>query len=349
MTKLDEVKEHYEQFPYPPSSFLTPFTQRIRKEELYLLNYSAGYGACYGKPALKTEPKILVVGCGTLEPIAVAKANPKARILAIDISEQALNHLSYNLRFSRERSRVELKRADLCEFSEEKDFDYIIATGVIHHLENPVEGLKKLKAISSSDGVLRIMIYSKWGRHLLYRTKEMAQSLGVKTAKDLRHMIASLPAHHPYRIYFHLYSDTETDSGLMDGYLHPCDQPVDAFGLRDLLKNSGLSLRHLLHKRSGRPKGIQMERSLEFWDELFLLETTNQLEENFSFFASAAVAPAKEAWQGGWEWNPALPTKNKIYSKILDREFNLNKSESPTFQKELAEALIIVPSSKGRI
>jgi len=344
MAKLDEVQYHYEKFPYPPSSLLTPFIQRLRKEELYLLNYTTGYGACYGIPANCKEPKILVVGCGTLEPLAVAKANPHASILAIDISERSLNFLSYNLRLSGLKNRVRLKKVDICTFSEEKDFDYIIATGVIHHLENPLAGLKQLETLAASDGVIRLMLYSKWGRHLLYRTKEMAQLLGVKTVKEFREMIARLPASHPYRVYFHLYSDAESDSGLMDGYLHPCDQAVDTFGLRDLLESAGISLRHLLHRNSGQPSGSRNGKDLDFWNELCLLESANQMEENFSFFASPARAASKEIWHGAWRWNPALPSRKKIYSKILDRTIELNLKKAPIFDSELVKALIILPS-----
>jgi SAM-dependent methyltransferase len=303
--------------------------QPVRRDDLPLLNYQAGYGLCYGAGAPE-KPRILVAGCGTIEPVAVAMANPKADILAVDISEASLKRLRWQARARGVNIRT--LHSDI-EALEERDFDYIIATGVLHHLEDPARGLRALVERSRGKAVFRFMLYSRFGRELLYGAKELGRLLGIKEPKAFRKMIASLPASHPYRVYFHLYGDAATDTGVCDGYLHPCDQPFDALTLRDFLKQAGLEVGGFLHKPSGQATS---------WEELAVKESLAQLEENFCFFAGF---PAEKK-EGILVWNPALPAKGKFFSRLLGEEIGFDRSAPVADQGRLARALFLLPEGE---
>lgn len=289
MSILDAVSALYEAQPYPKLGRFRSLFKGVRRENLPFLSYQAAYAAAYGSlDGAAARPRILVAGCGTFEPVVVALANPQAEILAVDLSARSLRELDWQLRWRRLRKRVQTHRGDIEKIS--GTFDYLIATGVIHHLEDPLRGLQKLAAHSADRGVFRFMVYSRFGRALLYQTKALAEKMGIRDPKSFRRMINSLPANHPYRIYFHLYSDAVTDAGLCDGYLHPCDQAFRALELEKLLGEAGLRATKFLHRPEGQPKvALQLSpqaEKLSDWQRLALLEAYGSLEENFLFFAS---------------------------------------------------------------
>jgi SAM-dependent methyltransferase len=339
MGKLEDVGSLYERRPYPAVSVLSSLLQPMRRDDLPLLNYQAGYASCYGSlEGSAPRPRILVAGCGTFEPVAVALANPAAEILAVDLSARSLEKLRWQARLRGLSGRIRTLKANFEELAE-GEFDYVIATGVLHHLENPGRGLAALVAQSKPRGLFRMMLYSRWGRDLLYGAKDLLALLGAKDPASVRLVMASLPADHPYRIYFHLYSDAANDAGLADGYLHPCDQPFTAHSLRDFLEGAGLPSWFFLHRPEGQPAAA--EKFADFtpgqddWDRLAVLDALGQLEENFCLFAGRA--PRGEEREP-LVWNPALPRRGRYFSKLLGEllEFDQNKpcakAQSALFQ-----------------
>ncbi len=351
-----EVESLYEARPYPPVGFLTPFLQRIRWEERPSLSYRAAYAASYGSTeGAKAHPKILVAGSGTFEPVVVALANPGAKILAVDLSKASLQKLHWQAKARGLQSRIETWAGDLQDLPQSLGtFDFVVATGVVHHLPDPAAGLSALSSRLNQRGVLRLMIYSKWGRALLYGAKELAKELGIETPSEFRAMIEDLPADHPYRIYFHLYSDARTDTGLADGFLHPCDQPFTALELRTLLDSCGLVATRFLHAPEGQPEAADLLARLPVdlgsWERLALLEAYGELEKNFTFFA------CRQGWREDpkpthWEWNPALPKKGPLYSQLAGTALSFDRSADPATYtpseiKQLADALFLLPGGR---
>lgn len=340
---LEKVAAFYDAHPYPPVSLFSPLFMGLRRDDLPLLNYHAGYAACFGSISKAPKfPKILVAGSGTFEAIAVAYANPGAEILAVDISAKALKKLAWLARW-----RGLNIKTQVCDLNEvQGSFDYIVSTGVLHHLEDPCSALQHLVQLGSSHLVLRLMVYSKWGRDLLYKTKAFAQLTGVKDAKGLRKLIASLPDDHPYKMYFHLYSDTLTDAGLADGYLHPCDTPFTADSLRGFLDSAGLEPRKFLHRPEGQPEHYKEFSHLEWWKRLSLLELYGDLEENFSFFA-AKKETRPSVGDTAFTWNPALAKSGNLKSKLLGEHLKFDQRSKREMEEEekdsLIEALFLLP------
>lgn len=344
------VEALYEARPYPPVGYFGGLFQRIRWEERQTLNYRAVFGAAWGATTEAAQrPRILVAGCGTFEPLVVALANPFAEIVAVDLSARSIALLQNQARWRGLGGRIFALQADLLNLPASLGtFDYVISTGVIHHLPDPAAGLRALAARASEKAVFRIMIYSAWGRSLLYRAKALAASLGVSDPAGFRRMIDSLPASHPYKIYFHLYSDARTDTGLADGYLHPCDQAFTARRLGQLLAGAGLTAARFLHAPEGQPAAARgLPPGASDWDRLALLEAFGALEENFRFVARRS-GWAETAAPAGYEWNEALPPRGRFHSRILGKEVSFDKAVPvsllpPSRREELARGFFLVP------
>ncbi len=348
MEKLEAVGELYENYPYPPVGLFSPFLQPIRRDDLPLLNYQAGYASCFGHlGGASSQPRILVAGCGTLEPVAVALANPKAQISAVDLSEASLEKLQWQAKMRGVASRIQLIQEDFQKLAE-NDFDYVVATGVLHHLPDPLLGARALVERAKPNAVFRFMVYSQWGRDLLYGAKALAEMLGAETPKEVRKLMADLPASHPYRMYFHLYKDSITNNGLADGYLHPCDQPFTALSLRDFLQYAGLQLGQFLHRPSGQPEVAEnlakFPANSGCWERLAVLEALGGLEENFCFFASRSDTKKQSALPP-WHWNPALPTRGRFFSRLLEEvvSFDSTKPVPQEQNEKLQRALFLLP------
>lgn len=330
---LEEVTKLYDQRPYPPIHWFSPFFQYIRSDDLPLLNYRAAFATSFGsaEEAAK-KPKILIVGCGTIEPVAVALANPTAEILAVDISQASIKKMKWMARWKGVSSQIKAIVCDLEKIPQDLGpFDFVIATGVLHHLEYPNRALSNLIKLTHSQTVFRMMLYSRWGRDLLYGAKEMAKSLGVQSPASFRSFIDSLPADHPYRIYFHLYDDARSDNGLADGYLHPCDLPFDALSLEKFLNNAGLDVSAFLHHPEGQPDSAdrwgQELKNLSVWKKLALLELYGEMNENFIFIAHKKNSTKKNSLY--LEWNEALPLRGKLKSKLVGEELEFDREKSP--------------------
>src|SRR5205814_541750 len=153
------VAKQYEAFAYPE-----PFPDleaEIRKG-YYQLGDPALYGPVLwprGRPNRRL--KILVAGCGTMQAAYTAYISPPVQIRGIDLSEASLAHE----RFLQERhglDNLRLFKGNLLEVGAlGLDFDVILCTGVLHHMEEPAAGLAALSAVLAPDGVMVLMLYGQ--------------------------------------------------------------------------------------------------------------------------------------------------------------------------------------------
>ena len=171
--RIKSVADLYENHPYPYFGRWAGFFQRIRWEERQTLNYKALFAAAWGSAeGAVSRQRILVAGCGTLEPLVAALANPQAEVVGVDLSARSLAILKHQATLRGLRGRIHLVQADIQNLPQTLGlFDLVIATGLIHHLPDPRLGLERLIAQSRERAPFRFMIYSRWGRFLLYSAK----------------------------------------------------------------------------------------------------------------------------------------------------------------------------------
>lgn len=133
------------------------------------------------------HPKILVAGCGTGQhAIATAKRFAGSSVLAVDLSRQSL---AYAMRKADQMKveNVEFARADILGLGEiGQRFDVIEATGVLHHMADPVAGWRVLRGLLKPLGLMRIGLYSAIARAPLGRFQRAIQdNLSADETSDL--------------------------------------------------------------------------------------------------------------------------------------------------------------------
>lgn len=184
LTKIENrisqnVRSQYEGFPYPRWKTLN----------------NASPLDFFAENVNTTAPDILVAGCGTgQEAMNYAKALPHGRFLAVDLS---LASLSYAIRKAEEYkiTNVEFRQADILALGAlDQRFDLVTCSGVLHHMEDPVQGWKTLTGLLKPGGLMRIALYSELARRdIVAAHKIIAAKNYVPTAEGIRSFRRDFP------------------------------------------------------------------------------------------------------------------------------------------------------------
>ncbi len=143
-----KVQAQYEEFPYPrwvtrPSG--------LCKEDI--------------EAALPERLRILNAGCGTgREAAVIGTLFPEAEILGVDISRNSLAYAKARID-ELGLDNVTLRQGDILKLDVLTDkYDYIVSSGVLHHMSDPLAGWKTLRGLLKPGGLMRIGLYSEYGR-----------------------------------------------------------------------------------------------------------------------------------------------------------------------------------------
>jgi len=148
--------------------------------------------------------EILVAGCGTgQEPALYASALPEAKITAIDLSRSSI---AYGMRMAKELgyiNRITFLHGDLMKVGElNKKFDYVVSSGVLHHLKEPDKGLSAILETLKPGGKMSIALYSKYARDMILNPaseyiKEKGYTSSLDDIRQFRQDIFKLPPDDP--------------------------------------------------------------------------------------------------------------------------------------------------------
>ncbi len=180
------VAKQYEEHPYP----------RWRHLDMPVLSGQ--------QQAMGQGKEILVAGCGTgQELLNIAIHYPEAHILGLDLSAPSLAYGKQKaVEFGIEN--VEFMRADILDIEElGRQFDLISCAGVLHHMENPIEGWRKLRTCLKQDGFMKIALYSEAARQTVVSCRNWIEEQGFAATpqgiRDFRQAVMALDAGHPLR------------------------------------------------------------------------------------------------------------------------------------------------------
>jgi SAM-dependent methyltransferase/tetratricopeptide (TPR) repeat protein len=131
---------------------------------------------------------VLIAGCGTgLSTTEFARHARGARILAIDLS---LASLSYAKRMAQKLglTNIEFAQADIMKLdSIGRDFDFIDASGVLHHLGDPWAAWRVLLSLLRPRGAMEVGLYSERGRRNVVAARAMIAQRGYQPIpEDIR-------------------------------------------------------------------------------------------------------------------------------------------------------------------
>jgi SAM-dependent methyltransferase len=255
--RADVVSRQYEKWTYP---------EPIEDLDLYLVNRwerldpSHAHRIMWPDRDYRPDLDILIAGCGTNQAAVFAYNNRDAKVVAIDISQSSLNHQQY-LKDKHELDNLELHRLPIEELSTlELDFDLIVSTGVLHHMADPLVGLKALAACVRPDGVVGLMLYAKYGRIGVHLLQSVFRDLGLGQDEPslpvVREAMNYVPSHHPVRGYLNISNDWHYDGGLVDTFLHGREQTYTSDDCIDFVESAGLVFQGWLDKAAYYPHEI---------------------------------------------------------------------------------------------
>ena len=245
------VANLYNTYPFPPD----PLADDAPPGYNWRWNWVTAYNFCTGRKPPRQDIRILDAGCGTGSGTDyLINLNPQAEVIAIDISEKALEVAKERC----QRSGVIEKHTKNIEFHhlpiEEVatlpgEFDLINSVGALHHMPNPVEGIQALAAKLAPGGLFHIFVYAELGRWeitlmqraiaLLQGNKRGDYQDGVKVGRDI---FANLPANNRLlkRENERWAWENKRDASFADMYVHPQEIDYNVDTLFELIDASGL-------------------------------------------------------------------------------------------------------------
>lgn len=260
---VERVRDMYMRYPYPPLGSDDGVAL------FGLLDY-VRYVLWPGRPTLEGL-RVLDAGCGTgFTTVQIALNHPEVEMVGIDLSSASLEVARQRARRAglAEGARLSFRQASIEDLAPEtRPFDYIVSSGVLHHLANPVEGARRLAAVLAPTGGIGGMVYAPHGRHGVYVLQEalrrlvgerdLAEQVGVA-----RQVLAGLPATHPFKPQQFADQDWNGDAGLVDLLLHVQDRSFTVPQLFTLLDESGLRLERFLSPATYRPENHTSDPTL---------------------------------------------------------------------------------------
>ena len=297
------VSAFYDRFPYPgdPLQDGPPPGYNWRWCHESVLAFVQG-----GLKSRDSNPgsiRILDAGCGTgVSTDYLCHLNPGAEVLAVDISAGALEVARERLRRSGGAEQVQSLRQEqrsLLDLEDEGCFDYINSVGVLHHLRDPLAGLKALGQRLAPHGLLHLFLYADAGRWEIHRTQKVLELLEAGIGADGlrlgRELLSELPeTNRLRRTHEQRWAiDTHADANFADMYLHPQETSYDLKRLMALIESSGLYFAGFSNPSVWDParllKGDLLSRaqSLPPSDQWALVEQLDPDISHFEFFVSA--------------------------------------------------------------
>lgn len=246
------VKDQYEDFPYPPRNPEDEKSRLITGSPSHLseLNHYIFAGARdFSKPF-----RALVAGGGTGDAVIMmaqqlADRCPSGSVTYLDLSKASRAVVEARAKV-RGLTNIEFHTGSILELPGMglDPFDYIDCCGVLHHLEDPGEGLRTLAAVLKEDGGMGLMLYATLGRTGVYHIQNALKilvgnepmskqvQLGKKLVKDL-------PATN-WLVRNNFVGDHKMgeDAAFFDLLLHPRDRSYVVPEIMELLDHNGMDL-----------------------------------------------------------------------------------------------------------
>lgn len=296
------VSDFYDRFPYPGDPLQDGPPPGYNWRWCLDSVNAAVRGAIPAFDQAALPPRILDAGCGTgVSTDYLCHLNPGADVLAVDISAGALDLARERLHRSGGSQQVRSLRQEersLLDLNGEGPFDYINSVGVLHHLREPLAGLKSLAALLADDGLMHLFLYANAGRWEIHRTQKALTRLGVGQDSEAlrlgRELFDVLPdsnrlrRNHEQRWLI----DTAADANFADMYLHPQESSYDLESLFALIEASGLSFVGFSNPSVWDPSRLltgdllARAQELPIKDQWFLVEDLDTDISHFEFFVA---------------------------------------------------------------
>ena len=246
---MSDVKAQYEAYPYPeraPEEEARRLITGSPSHPLEIDHFIYGGQRDWARPL-----RVLVAGGGTGDGLVqlaqlMAQAGRACEITYVDLSKASRKIAEARIK-ARGLKGVQFVTGSLLDAPELGTFDYIDCCGVLHHLPEPAEGFRALRAALAPGGGMGFMVYAPYGRSGVYPLQEAFGALyaGLAPEKKLaaaRALLERLPEGHPFRCNPNLGDHQDSDAGFYDLLLHSQDRAFDVPALLQVLGETGWRL-----------------------------------------------------------------------------------------------------------
>ncbi|HEY9873400.1 MAG TPA: class I SAM-dependent methyltransferase [Candidatus Obscuribacterales bacterium] len=257
------VERLYDTYPFPPEPLLDSPPPGYN----WRWNWLAAYSFCTGQKPQKQDIRILDAGCGTgVGTEYLVHLNPQAEVVGIDLSSGALEVAQERCHKSGANG-VEFHHLSLYDADKlAGEFDLINCVGVLHHLPDPIRGIKSLASKLRPGGLMHIFVYGELGRWEINLMQQAIALLQGSQRGDYRDgvqlgrkIFAALPENNRLvkREKERWSLENQRDECFADMYVHPQEIDYNIETLFELIDASGLEFVGFSN-----PKSWQLERLL---------------------------------------------------------------------------------------
>ncbi|MCV7099383.1 class I SAM-dependent methyltransferase [Mycobacterium palustre] len=255
--RVDGVSRQYDRWQYPPP--VTDLAAWTTNHWDWFDPYWA-HRLYWPNREYRPDLDILIAGCGTYQAAVYAFMNRGAKVVAIDVSRSALDHQQY-LKDKHGLGNLELHLLPIEEVAAlGADFDLIVSSGVLHHLADPLTGLRALGGCLRTDGAMGIMLYAKYGRIGVEILESVFRDLGLSqdeaSVQLVKDALGVLPGDHPVQSYLKVARDLLSDGALVDTFLHSRQRSYTVDECLDLVSAAGLVFQGWFHKTPYYPQDL---------------------------------------------------------------------------------------------
>ncbi len=240
------VASLYDTYPFPPE----PLLDEAPPGYNWRWQWASAYSFCTARKPENNAPRILDAGCGTgVGTEYLVHLNPEADVVGIDLSAGAIAVATERCQRSG-ADRATFQNLSIYDVDQVPgEFDLINCVGVLHHMPDPVRGIRALAKKLKPGGIFHIFVYAELGRReiqlmqeaitLLQGTRRGDYKDGVSVGRTL---FASLPAENRLRKREETRWALENyrDECFADMYVHPQEIDYNVKTLFELIDASGL-------------------------------------------------------------------------------------------------------------
>jgi len=235
---ISDLTDQYNNYIYPkPTENLSE--EWIKKNRFQICDPNYCWHRLWPeKPYSSKRLDILIAGCGSDQAAILAKCNPNHNFVGIDLSENSLKH-EKKLIQENKIDNLKLYRDDFRSVKFKNKFDYIVSSGVIHHLDDPGTGLKYFNENLKDEGVIYIMVYGDKKSYATNQVKQLFKKLSLKQNQEsisfVMNTVNKLNNLHPAKIFAEteIKQDLSHPSGVVDFFLH---KKENFFSIKELVK-----------------------------------------------------------------------------------------------------------------
>lgn len=222
MTKkytIDDVKRMYEKYPYP--------SREIGDNLIY--DMAAIIGMTIDIEQI-INAKVLDLGCGTGHRlIGLASCYPQIHFVGLDMTQKSIqtakklaeHHNVQNISFIHDKIE---------NYEEYEEYDIVVSTGVLHHMEDPSIGFKIINQALKQDGLAIIWLYHAIGEYNRMLQRELVQMFSQICSPDYYYLRTDILKKLNINLGLYRYGnnsshnknlEVDEESLNVDAYLHP--------------------------------------------------------------------------------------------------------------------------------